>query len=145
MSSIYHHGQNQLHKVHDQLLRTQNEVECRKRQISATEEELQRERAASELLHQQFMALQECHSQLLREHKCSKELQEMFADGLARRAGSTVNNLQATLAGGEVAELQNGQSISGMTQESAKNALLGRGPVHQVGVHHEPEYGTSAT
>jgi hypothetical protein len=134
MSSIYHHGQNQLHYVHDQLLRTQNEVECKKRQIFATEQELQREREASELLHQHFMELQECHSELLKEHECSKELQEdlgqsvqtpqMFADSFASRAESIVNNVQASLAGGEVAEPQNEQSLSGITLESAKNALL---------------------
>jgi hypothetical protein len=48
----------------------------------------------------------------------------MFADEVARRAVSLVNELQAKLAGGEVSELQNGQSISGMILESAKNALL---------------------
>jgi hypothetical protein len=120
--------------MHIQLRTTQNEVEYSKSQIFATEQELQREREASELLHQQFMELQECHSQLLKEHECSEELHEdlgqsvriphIFADGVARRAESIVNNLRATLAGGEVTELRNGQSISGMTLEAAKNALL---------------------
>jgi uncharacterized protein YlxW (UPF0749 family) len=35
-----------------------------------------------------------------------------------------VNDLRTKLAGGEAGELQNGQSISGMILESAKNALL---------------------
>jgi hypothetical protein len=48
----------------------------------------------------------------------------MFANEVAKRAESLVNDLQAKLAKGEVAELQNGQSISGMILESAKNALL---------------------
>jgi hypothetical protein len=48
----------------------------------------------------------------------------MFADEVTRRAESLVNDLRAKLAGDEVAELQNGQSISGMILESAKNALL---------------------
>jgi hypothetical protein len=78
--------------------------------------------------------LEECHYRLLKEYESAKKLQEdlgqsannskMFADEVARRAESLVNDLQAKLAGGEVAELQNGQSISGMILESAKNALL---------------------
>ena len=48
----------------------------------------------------------------------------MFADEVAKRAESLVNNLRAKLDGGEAGELQNGQTISGMILESAKNALL---------------------
>ena len=50
----------------------------------------------------------------------------MFAEEVARRADSLVNDLQAQLAGGEVAQLENSQSIGGMILESAKNALLVR-------------------
>jgi hypothetical protein len=48
----------------------------------------------------------------------------MFADEVARRAESLVNDLRAKLAGGEATEPQNNQGISGMILETAKNALL---------------------
>jgi hypothetical protein len=48
----------------------------------------------------------------------------MFADKVARRAESLVNDLRAKLAGSEATEPQNGQGISGMILETAKNALL---------------------
>jgi hypothetical protein len=113
---------------------TRNDVEDKRGQILVVEQELQRERKASELQNQQSAELQEYYYKLLEEHKSAKELQEdfsqslnnskMFADEVARRAESLVNQLQAKLAEDEVSELQNGQSISGMILESAKNALL---------------------
>jgi DNA polymerase III alpha subunit (gram-positive type) len=141
ISNLYHHGQSQLQSMYHQLQATrsyleaaQNDVEDTRGQILVTEQELQREREASELLHQQSAELQECHHKLLKEHESAKELQKdlsqslnnskMFADEVARRAESLVNKLQAKLAEGEVSELPNGQSISGMILESAKNALL---------------------
>ena len=134
MSNLYHHGQAELQSMHSHLQAAQNEVGNAQRQVVATEKELQREREASELLNQQFIELQECHDKLLEEYESSERLQEdlntsvtdaqMFADEVAGRAESLVNNLRARLAGGEVEELQDGQSISRMILESAKNALL---------------------
>jgi hypothetical protein len=48
----------------------------------------------------------------------------MFANKVARRAKSLVNDLRAKLAGGEATEPQNSQGISGIILETAKNALL---------------------
>jgi hypothetical protein len=134
MSSLYYHNQAQLQNIYHQLQTTQNEVGKARRQIVATEQELRREREESELINQQFIELQECHSKLLKEHESSEGLHgdlnqsaadsQMFADEVAKRAESLVNNLRAKLDGGEAGELQNGQSISGMILESAKNALL---------------------
>jgi hypothetical protein len=141
MSSLYHQGQFQLQNMYHQLQATrsylqaaQKEVEDTRGQILVAEQELQREQETSELLNQQSAELEECHYKFLKEHKSAEDLQEdfsqsvnnskMFADEVARRAASLVNELQAKLAGGEVSELQNGQSISGMILESAKNALL---------------------
>jgi hypothetical protein len=139
MSSL--HYQSQLQSMHHQLKTTQsylqataNEIEDTRRQNLAVEQELKREREESELVNQQSVELEECHYRLLKEYENAKKLQEdlgqsandskMFADEVARRAESLVNDLRAKLAGGEVAELQNGQSIGGMILESAKNALL---------------------
>ncbi|KAG9186445.1 hypothetical protein G6011_09553 [Alternaria panax] len=134
VNNLYHHNQAQLRNVNLQLQATQNEVEDARRQIVATEQALQREREESELLNQQFIELQECHCKLLKEHENSEGLHgdlhqsatdsQMFADEVAKRAESLVNNLRAKLDGAEACELQNGQSISGMILESAKNALL---------------------
>ncbi|KZM24117.1 hypothetical protein ST47_g4737 [Ascochyta rabiei] len=120
--------------MHHHLQATQNEVGNKRRQLLAAEQELQREREANELLNQQCAELQECHYKLLKAHENAEELQKdlsqsvndskIFADEVARRAESLVNDLRAKLAGGNVAELQNGQSISGMILESAKNTLL---------------------
>ena len=131
MSSLYHQGQYQLQSIHQQLQATRNdlqatqshlqathnEVENTRRQISVAERELQQEREASELLNQEFAELQACHYKLEKEYESAEGLQEgssqsvtnsrMFADKVARRAESLVNNLQAKLARGEVAELQN--------------------------------------
>jgi hypothetical protein len=139
MSSL--HYQSQLQSMHHQLKTTQsyhqataNEMEDTRRQKLAVEQELKREREESELVNQQSVELEECYYRLLKEYESAKKLQEdlgqsannskMFADEVARRAESLVNDLRAKLAGGEVAELQHGQSISGMILESAKNALL---------------------
>ena len=134
MSHLYYHGQGQLQTILHHLKATQNELEKTRHQLLDVEQELQREREAGELLNQHCTELQECHHKLLKEHKSSEELQKdlrksandskIFADEVARRAESLVDHLQAKLAGGEVAELQNGQSISGIILESAKNALL---------------------
>jgi chromosome segregation ATPase len=127
MNNLYHNSQAQLHSIYRHLQATQS-------QIAATEQELQREREASELLNQQFIELQECHCKLLKEHENCEGLNEdltrsakdskIFADEVARRAEDVVNNLQAKMAGGKVGEPQDGQSISRMILESAKNALL---------------------
>jgi len=134
MNNLYHHNLAQLQDVHRQLQATQNEVGKARRQIVATEQALQREREESELLNQQFIELQECHCKLLKAHENPEGLHvdpsqsaknsQMFADEVAKRAESLVNNLTAKLDGSEAGELQNGQSISGMILESAKNALL---------------------
>ncbi|UPX14616.1 uncharacterized protein EKO05_0005093 [Ascochyta rabiei] len=134
MSNLYYYGQSQLQNMHHHLQATQNEVGNKRRQLLAAEQELQREREANELLNQQCAELQECHYKLLKAHENAEELQKdlsqsvndskIFADEVARRAESLVNDLRAKLAGGNVAELQNGQSISGMILESAKNTLL---------------------
>jgi hypothetical protein len=126
----------QLKATQSYLQATANEIEDTRRQNLAVEQELQREREASELLNQQSAELQECHCKLLKELKSAEELQEdlsqsvndskMFADEVARRAESLVNDLRAKLAGGEATEPQNGQGISGMILETAKNALLGK-------------------
>ena len=126
LQNIYPHfqaNQRQLQETQSRLLATQNEVEN-------IQQELQRERQENELLHQQFLDQQDCHCKLLEELKSAEGLEEdlrrskMFADEVAKQAESLVNDLQAKLAGGEVAELPNGRSISGMILESAKNALL---------------------
>jgi chromosome segregation ATPase len=145
MNNLYHHGQAQLHSMHRHLQAAQNEVGDRQRQIVATEQELQREREDHELLNQQFVELQECHFKLLKEHEGSERLHEdlhksvqdskTFADEVARRAEGLVNSLRARPAGGEAGELQNGQSISEMILESAKNALL----VEAVSSQHSEE------
>ncbi|KAJ6284203.1 hypothetical protein J3E71DRAFT_360377 [Bipolaris maydis] len=75
-----------------------------RRQMAIAEQELQRERDSNELLNQE-------------------KLKE-FADEVSQRAEGLVNSYRAKLAGNEVGELQNGQTISGMILESAKNALL---------------------
>ncbi|KAJ5041944.1 hypothetical protein J3E74DRAFT_469989 [Bipolaris maydis] len=105
----------------------------------AIEKELQQERKASELFkkkkgNQQFIELQECHDKLLKEYESCVKVQEdlnrsatdsrTFADEVARRAESLLNNSRASLAGGDVEGSHNGQSISEMILESAKNALL---------------------
>lgn len=148
MNNLYHHNLAQLQDVHRQLQATQNEVGNARRQIVATEQELQREREESELLNQQFIKLQECHCKILKEHENSEGLHvdlsqsaknsQMFADEVAKRAESLVNNLRAKLDGGEAGELQNGQSISGMILESAKNALL----VQAISSHNPEEHFT---
>ena len=127
MSNLYHHNLAQLQNAHRHLQATQNEVGNARRQIVATEQELQRERDTSELLNQQLMELQECHYKLLEEHERlnqSVKDSKMFADEVAEKAESLVNNFRTKLAGGEVEGLHNGQSISEMILESAKNALL---------------------
>jgi hypothetical protein len=141
MSSLHHQGQLQLQSMHHQLKATQsylqataNEIEDTRRQNLAVEQELKREREESELVNQQSAELEECHYKLLEEYENAKKLQDdlsqsandskMFADEVARRAESLVNDLRAKLAGGEATEPQNGQGISGMILETAKNALL---------------------
>jgi hypothetical protein len=141
MSSLYHQGQFQLQSMHYQLQATRsnlqparNEVEDTRRQILVAEQALKQEREASKLRNQQFAELEEYHSKLLKEHESAEELQEqlnqslnnseMFSNEVARRAESLVNELRAKLAGSNILELQNSQSIKGMILESAKNALL---------------------
>lgn len=143
MHSLYYQGQLQLQSMHHQMKATQsylqvnaNAVEDAQRQKLAVEQELKQEREANELVNQQFVELQDLHCELLDKYKSTEEIQEdlsryvndskMFSDEVARRAESLVNGLRAKLAGGEVTELPNGQSISGMILESAKNALLVR-------------------
>lgn len=143
MSSLYYQGQLQLQSMHHQIKATQsylqgnaNAVEDTQRQNLAVEQELKLEREANELVNQQFVELQERHCELLEKYKSTEAIQEnlskymndsnMFADEVARRADSLVNDLQAKLAEGEVANLENCQSISGMILESAKNVLLVR-------------------
>jgi chromosome segregation ATPase len=126
--------QSHLQATQSRLQATQNEVENTRRQILAVEQELELEREESELVNQQSMELQERHCELLERYKSAEELKEdlrryvnesnMFTDEVARRGESLVNDLRAKLAGGEVAELSNGLSISEMILESAKNALL---------------------
>jgi hypothetical protein len=143
MNNLYHHGQLQLQSMHHQMKVTQSyhqanakAVEDAQLQNLAVEQELKREREANELVNQQFLELQDLHCELLDRYKSTEEIQEdlskyvndlnMFADEVARRAESLVNEHRAKLAGGEVTGLPNGQSISGMILESAKNALLVR-------------------
>ncbi|KAA8611972.1 hypothetical protein PtrSN002B_005540 [Pyrenophora tritici-repentis] len=140
MSSLYQQGQTQLHNMHIQLKATHNYIQATaedtRRRYLAIENELNLEREANELVNQQLAELEEHHCELLKKYKSAEELREdlskymnnsdMFANEVARRAESLVNDLQAKLAGGQVAELQNGQSISEMILESAKNALLVR-------------------
>jgi chromosome segregation ATPase len=145
MSSWYHQSHAQLQNAHRHLQAAQNEVGHTQRQIIATEQELQREREDHELLNQQFIELQECHLNLKNEHQGCEGLHEdlcksaqdskAFADEVARRAEDLVKSLEARLAGGEAGELQNGQSISEMILESAKNALL----VQAVSSQHSEE------
>jgi predicted nucleic acid-binding Zn-ribbon protein len=121
--------QSHFQATQSQLQATQNESDNTQRQKLAVEQALERERKANELVNQRFMELQE-------RYKSAEELQEdlrkyvdrskTFANEVAMRAEGLVNDLRAKLAGGEVAELQNGQSICGMILESAKNALLVR-------------------
>jgi hypothetical protein len=122
--------QSQLQATQSQLQATQSRLLATQNEVGNTRQELQQEREASELLHQQFVDQQECHCKLLEELKSAEGLEEdlrqskMFADEVAKQAESLVNDLHAKLAGGEVAELPNGRSISGMILESARNALL---------------------
>ncbi|KAL6152699.1 hypothetical protein ACJQWK_11676 [Exserohilum turcicum] len=134
MCNLYYHGQAQLQSIYRNLQMSQNEVGNMRRQMAIAEQELQRERDSNELLNQGFMELQECHSKLLDDHKSceglnmdlhqSAEKSKEFADEVSQRAEGLVNSYRAKLAGNEVGELQNGQTISGMILESAKNALL---------------------
>lgn len=141
MTNLYHQSQtqlqnmnNQLHTVYNQLQVTQNNLESTRRQMLVTEKELQRERKASELLHQEFSELQECHDKLLKQYDSCVKVQEvlnksatdsrMFADEVARRAESLLENSRSRLAGGGANDSDNGQSISRMILESASNALL---------------------
>ena len=120
---MYHH-----------LLLAQSEVGNTRRQNLAIEKVLQQERKASELFNQQFIELQECHDKLVKEYEGCAKIQEdlkksatdarVFADEVAKRAQSLLNNSSVRLAEGDVVGSQNGQSISGMLLESAKNALL---------------------
>jgi hypothetical protein len=143
MSGLYHQGLIQLQSMQHQLKATQSYLQVNadaaqeiQRRNVAVEQELKLAREAHELVIQQFVELQERHCELLNKYKSTEEIQEdlskyvndsnMFADEVARRAESLVNDLQAKLAGGEVAKLENSQSISGMILESAKNALLVR-------------------
>ena len=143
MNSLYHQGQLQLQSMHHQMKATQsylqanaNAVEEAQRQKLAVEQELKREREANELVNQQFVELQDLHCDLMDRCESAEEARDglnkyvndsnMFADEVARRAESLVNDLRAKLAGGEATELPNGQSISGIILESAKNALLVR-------------------
>jgi chromosome segregation ATPase len=126
--------QSHLQATQIRLQAAQYEVDDTQRKIRATEQELKLEREASELVNQQSMELQERHCELLERYESAEELKKdlrkyvnesnMFTDEVARRAESLVNDLRAKLAGGEVAELPNGLSISEMILESAKNALL---------------------
>ncbi|XP_014551498.1 hypothetical protein COCVIDRAFT_112784 [Bipolaris victoriae FI3] len=112
----------------------QSEVGNIQRQNLAIEKALQQERKASELSNQQFIELQECHDELVKEYASCEKIQEdlkksatdsrMFADEVAKRAESLLNNSSGRLAEGDVDGSQNGQSISGMLLESAKNALI---------------------
>ncbi|KAI4940885.1 hypothetical protein J4E91_011142 [Alternaria rosae] len=111
-------------------------------QLATIEQELQREREAHELLHQQFLELQECHCKLVKEHDSSVETlrksardSQIFADEVARQAEGLVQDLQAKLAGNEADQSQKSQSISGIILESAKNALL----VEAVSSQHSQE------
>ncbi|KAF5852430.1 hypothetical protein GGP41_007861 [Bipolaris sorokiniana] len=134
MTNLYSHGQSQLQSMYQHLQLAQSEIGNTRRQILAIEKELQQERKASELFNQQFIELQECHDKLLKEYESCTKVQEdlnksatesrMFADEVARRAESLLNNSRANLVGGDVEGSQNGQSISEMILESAKNALL---------------------
>jgi hypothetical protein len=120
---MYHH-----------LQLAQGEVGNIRRQNLAIEKVLQQERKASELFNQQFIELQECHDKLVGEYESCAKIQEdleksatesrVFADEVAKRAQSLLNNSSVRLAEGDVDGSQNGQSISEMLLESAKNALL---------------------
>lgn len=134
MTNLYSHGQSQLQSMYQHLQLAQSEIGNTRRQVLAIEKELQQERKASELFNQQFIELQECHDKLLKEYESCVKVQEdlnrsatdsrTFADEVARRAESLLNNSRASLAGGDVEGSHNGQSISEMILESAKNALL---------------------
>ncbi|KAJ6201960.1 hypothetical protein J3E72DRAFT_182298 [Bipolaris maydis] len=154
MTNLYHHGQtqlqnmyNQLHTVYNQLQVTQNNLENTRRQMLAAEKELQREREASELLHQEFSELQECHDKLIKQYDSCVKVQEdlnksatdsrMLAYEVARQAESLLENSPANLAGGGMNNSENGQSISRMLLESAKNALL----VHATSSQHLEDEG----
>ncbi|XP_014553188.1 hypothetical protein COCVIDRAFT_29559 [Bipolaris victoriae FI3] len=120
--------------MYQHLQLAQSEIGNTRQQILAIEKELQQERKASELFNQQFIKLQECHDKLLKEYKSCARVQEdlnksttesqMFADKVARRAESLLNNSQANLVRGDIESSQNSQSISKIILESAKNALL---------------------
>jgi len=132
----------QLHNVGLHFQAAQNEVRHAHQRLATAEQELQREREAHELLHQQLSELQEYHCKLMEEHKNRVETleksardSEVFADEVARQAEGLVRDLQVKLAGTEVDQSQKSQSISGMILESAKNALL----VEAVSSEHSQE------
>lgn len=133
----YHISQynlSQLQSAQRQLQTVENELQHTQQLLHTTQVELQREREESEIANQQFLELEECHFKLKRNHESVEALNEeltrsvrqsqAYTKEVSERAEGLINHLRAKSTGVEVAEMHNGQSVSGMILESAKNALL---------------------
>jgi hypothetical protein len=128
--------QHQFIQNQTQLQATSNQCQYFRGQLETTNRELERERKASEIVNQRSQEREECHCKLQKDYHRVKEenayLQQSIEDSEAllrettRRADELSNGFRARAARGEVADPLNGQSLSELVLESAKDSLLVR-------------------
>lgn len=134
MNNLYHHGQAQLQTTLARLQSTQSQLHHTHIQNTEIQKELDRERGACELVHQQLLELEQNYGNLQKDQEEAVALQaqltksveeyQSYAQEVARQAEEIINDLRTGSAEREVGEKPNGQSISAMIMQSAKNALL---------------------
>ncbi|KAF1967664.1 hypothetical protein BU23DRAFT_602703 [Bimuria novae-zelandiae CBS 107.79] len=134
MNNLYHHVQAQLQNTLAQLQTTQNQLRHTHIQKIEIQEELESERGACELVNQQFLELKQNHDNLQKDQEEAVALRAQltksmvdyrsYAEEVTRQAEKIINDLRTRTVEGEVGGTHDGQSISAMILQSARNTLL---------------------
>jgi phage shock protein A len=134
MNNLYHQGQAQLQTTLARFQSIQNELRHAHIQNIEIQKELDKERNTCELVNQQLLEMKEKHGNLQKDQEEAVALQAQltrsieeyrsYAEEVSRQAEETINGLCAGITKGEDGEEHNGQSISAMIMQSAKNALF---------------------
>lgn len=134
MNNLYHQGQAQLQTTLARFQSIQNELRHTHIQNIEIQKELDKERNTCELVNQQLLEMKEKHGNLQKDQEEAVALQvqltrsieeyRFYAEEVSRQAEETINGLCAGITKGEDGEEHNGQSISAMITQSAKNALF---------------------
>lgn len=134
MNNLYHQGQAQLQTTLARFQSIQNELRHTHIQNIEIQKELDKERNTCELVNQQLLEMKEKHGNLQKDQEEAVALQvqltrsieeyRSYAEEVSRQAEETINGLCAGITKGEDGEEHNGQSISAMITQSAKNALF---------------------